>query len=339
MKTNKLMMAAVGAAISAAALNASAAVAWRWTSNATAADPVWTEVAEREVRLPAFTGASAADNVLELLAECTFAGTLPAQSAVTIRSASAAGSLVFAPATNAGAGAYALRGLSDDRRTALVEAARSGDSEAERMLAGELAGEAAPAGAFGWYLRGDTATAARLVNDQNAKLHGKVEDGWLVWTEGGEVVKLPTVDGQEVNPDAVFSLARSTKPIVYPSEPELTGEKGEQRIGFGGFSVVVPRHYTASVQGCVIVIELNENAAPTIADSEGGEKRGIDVAGDKVRIHFETRAAGLYYTLESTPELTGAWGAVAGPQTGTDFEVPISGDKSYYRIAVRDVVE
>lgn len=66
-------------------LSASALGSWRWTSNATAASPSWNEVASEALAVPAFTGATAADNVLELLGECSVLTTLSFTKDCTIR--------------------------------------------------------------------------------------------------------------------------------------------------------------------------------------------------------------------------------------------------------------
>lgn len=319
---------------------APAEVCWRWTSNATAENPVWTDVTEREVRIPAFTGATAADNVLELVGECVLAETVPTGCVMTLRAQSNRGSLAFDVSATSAMGLSApAGGLVDDRAETVVRqtvATESAEAEPELLLDGFSDAAVVPDEAFGRHLGGDSATAAQFINDLDARFHGRVENGWLVWTDAESPARLPTVDGQVVNPGEVFTLARSVKPIVYPSTPELSGEEGSQQIGFGGFSVVVPRHYTASLQGCVIAIELNRNAAPTIADSDDGEKKGIALKDGQVKIHFEPQAEGLFYTLETALEPQGEWMSAVGPQAGTDFSVQVDGEKRFYRIKVSD---
>ena len=180
---------------------------------------------------------------------------------------------------------------------------------------------------------GEYAGAQRIHAD-GSELVGKRDSAKLVWATASE--PRPTVGGQEVEPDKVFDLAREAKPITYPSAPEVSWAEGSQRIDFGSVSVEVPRHYTASLEGNVVSIALNRNAAPTIADSDGGEKKGIALKDGQVKIHFEPQAEGLFYTLETATEPQGEWTAVVGPQAETDFAVPVDGEKRFYRIKVTD---
>lgn len=63
------------AAVAAIALDASADVCWRWTSNGADANPTWIEVESPVFAPPAFTGATAEDNIVEFVQDCTYGQT------------------------------------------------------------------------------------------------------------------------------------------------------------------------------------------------------------------------------------------------------------------------
>ena len=76
----KLMMACVAAMV----MGAFGDTYWRWTSNATADEPTWTKSENPVLSVPAFTGATAEDNVLELLDDCSVAEILYFTKSCTI---------------------------------------------------------------------------------------------------------------------------------------------------------------------------------------------------------------------------------------------------------------
>ena len=147
----------------------------------------------------------------------------------------------------------------------------------------------------------------------------------------------PTVDGETVEADKVFAKAKSTKPIVYPSKPTLTGEAGVQRIVFGGKTVAVPAHYTATLAGNTVTIALNDNAKPVLADGEG-EKRAIIIGDAEVTLHIGNLIDGLLYSVLKANDLNGDWTELTKPAATSDFTVerPSTEAAAFYTIKVTD---
>ena len=153
-------------------------------------------------------------------------------------------------------------------------------------------------------------------------------------------VTQPTVDGEPVDPAEVFTLAKSTKPIVYPSAPELTGEVGAQTIAFGGVSVNVPRYYTATLSDNTVTLALNDFARPVLEDSDD-DKKAIAVGETTVSLHVGKRIAGLFYRVVTTTALGGDWVPVTAFLPVGDFTVDrkATDTSAFYKIEVSDIGE
>ena len=178
--------------------------------------------------------------------------------------------------------------------------------------------------------------------DGTKTLYDKVAKKCLAPTNGGGfAVGTPTetaADAGMVEPTAALETANSAKPIEYPSAPTLSGEVGAQTIAFGGVSVPVPRHYTATLSGNTVTLALNDFARPVLADSDG-DKKAIAVGETTVTLHVGQRIDGLYYRVVTTTALGGEWTPVTEFLPVADFTVDRKeADKSaFYKIETSDV--
>ena len=148
----------------------------------------------------------------------------------------------------------------------------------------------------------------------------------------------PTVDGVPVAVERVFEAARTTRPIAYPSAPVVTGEVGAQKIVFGGVTVAVPRHYTATVSGNTVVLTLNDFARPVISDGDG-DKKAISVGETTVSLHISNAIEGLFYRVVSASTLGDEWTPVTEFLPVADFTVDrkAADVSAFYKIEVSDV--
>ena len=118
------------------------------------------------------------------------------------------------------------------------------------------------------------------------------------WEESAPAA--PVVDGQTVVPGEEFNTATTEKPITYPSTPTITGEVGSQTITYGtSGSVQVPAYYTASADGNVVSLRLNDNALPEIDEAVIDEqtKPAMEVTDAITTVTLKTTNAKLYYGL------------------------------------------
>ena len=152
----------------------------------------------------------------------------------------------------------------------------------------------------------------------------------------------PVVDGKEVDPKAVFDVATSKKPIVYPEPVTLTGEPGLQNVVFKGNVTAVPTHYTASldVSGMVLSLTLNDAAKPCIAgdDTANPPVEPIAIKNGMVTIHVGNVIPTLYYALGFADTLDGVWTTNAYEKGRSDFEdTPGVGvDARFYQVYTTD---
>ena len=148
----------------------------------------------------------------------------------------------------------------------------------------------------------------------------------------------PTVDGVAVAVERVFEVARTTRPIAYPSAPVVTGEVGAQRIVFGGVTVAVPRHYTATVSGNTVLLALNDFARPVVSDGDG-DKKAIAVGETTVSLHIGNAIEGLFYRVVSAAALGDEWTPVTEFLPVSDFTVDrkATDTSAFYKIEVSDV--
>ena len=239
---------------------------------------------------------------------------------------------------NGGSGIVVLRYPAPDG--VIVEAEVSA-----KILNPEYTGETVSCGlaeTVGYNVSGVTATD---IGDYTATVTPKAGYVWDDGTMGAKTfswsvaVSMPQVAGENVAPAEVFTKAKESKPIVYPTEPTVTGEVGAQVISFGGVDVDVPDYYTASKSGNVVSLVLNDNARPVIAAE--GTTPGIAIADGKVRIHLSNVRGELYYTILSATSLDPAeWTPCGEAELGQDdFEYDASGETLFYKAAVRDEAE
>ena len=148
----------------------------------------------------------------------------------------------------------------------------------------------------------------------------------------------PTVDGVAVAAERVFEAARTTRPIAYPSAPVVTGEVGAQKIVFGGVTVAVLRHYTATVSGNTVMLTLNDFARPVISDGDG-DKKAISVGETTVSLHISNAIEGLFYRVVSASTLGDEWTPVTEFLPVADFTVDrkVTDTSAFYKIDVSDV--
>ena len=194
----------------------------------------------------------------------------------------------------------------------------------------------------GYTVSGATATD---VGDYTATVTPKAGYVWDDGTMGAKTfswsvaASTPQVAGENVAPAEVFTKAKASKPIVYPTEPTVTGDVGAQVISFGGVDVNVPDYYTASKSGNVVSLVLNDNAKPVITDED--ETPGIVIVDGKVHIHLGNVKSALYYTILSATSLdAGEWTPCGEAEQGQDdFEYNASGPVRFYKASVRDEAE
>ena len=147
----------------------------------------------------------------------------------------------------------------------------------------------------------------------------------------------PTVNGQKVDPERVFEIANSRKPISYPRSPTVSGTDGHQTIAFGGKTVDVPEYYTATPVGNTVTLALNDNAKPKIADGTDGTKAFV-VTDTTVSLHLEHTYENLFYARATCAKLDGTWTTGKFEKGKADFTV--NRDKSasacFCKIVVSD---
>lgn len=150
----------------------------------------------------------------------------------------------------------------------------------------------------------------------------------------------PQVAGESYDPEDAVNAARESKKIEYPSAPTLSGEAGAQTVDFGGVSAAVPSYYTASLDGNILSLKLNDSAKPVIKDED--DSKAFEIKDGKVSIHLINVKDKLYYSIISaeTPNAVDeAWEMCdegryeAGK---SDFEIDTKGEKRFYKASVKD---
>lgn len=155
----------------------------------------------------------------------------------------------------------------------------------------------------------DKATAYMITKDKTATVPmvGSLAMAFGTQASNTWVAMRPTVNGNSIAAGKVFDAARVSKQITYPSAPDLSGDIGSQTITWNGAAVDVPRYYTATLNGNVVSLVLNQFAVPVIAnatDSEGNiTTAAIKVADGKVALHLENTYEKLYYAITSSTTL------------------------------------
>lgn len=159
----------------------------------------------------------------------------------------------------------------------------------------------------------DSATAYMITNEMSATApsSGSLSMGFGTQASNTWAAMIseeqPTVNDNPIAADKVFDEARVSKPITYPSAPELTGEVGSQKITWNDVSVNVPKYYTASVNGNVVSLKLNQFAIPVIANETDDDGNitiaAVKVTDGKVALHLENTYETLYYAITSSTTL------------------------------------
>ena len=142
------------------------------------------------------------------------------------------------------------------------------------------------------------------------------------------------------DPEDAVNAARESKKVKYPSAPTLSGEAGAQTVDFGGVIAPVPSYYTASLDGNILSLKLNDSAKPVIKDED--DSKAFEIKDGKVSIHLTNVKDKLYYSIISaeTPNAVDeAWEMCdegkyeAGK---SDFKIDTKGEKRFYKASVKD---
>ena len=170
--------------------------------------------------------------------------------------------------------------------------------------------------------------------------------------EGGDTPVLPKIGDDYVEPAEVFTdekhAARTDRPIVYPTAPQLEGEVGSQTIKFVNSIALVPPYYTAKLSGTTIALELNDKA---LAPLDATEPKPFDV--NETTVSFTLKAEdiqpNLYYGVVASDDLatvTTGWSLAGTPVKGSDLlagdktitvEKKATATKQFYKLSATDV--
>lgn len=168
----------------------------------------------------------------------------------------------------------------------------------------------------------------------------------------------PVVDGTTLDPAQVFftngvAAARTDRAITYPTAPVLSGDVGSQKITFGGVEVEVPEYYTATLNGNVVSLALNNTALPTIgaANVTVGEeteaKEAIEVGDTTFTATLTSTSTKLYYGLKVAASPNAAEWTVGELTQGTGSAMQLTADKpvdgstvapaAFFKVYVTDI--
>lgn len=140
------------------------------------------------------------------------------------------------------------------------------------------------------------------------------------------------------DPEDAVNAARESKHVKYPSLPTLFGEVGAQVVTFDGVSAAVPSYYTASLDGNILSLKLNDAAKPAIDDED--ESKAFEIKDGKVSIHLTNVKNKLYYSIISaqTPNADDAdWEVCSEYEVGkSDFDFEADGETRFYKASVKD---
>lgn len=140
------------------------------------------------------------------------------------------------------------------------------------------------------------------------------------------------------DPEDAVNAARESKHVKYPSLPTLSGEVGAQVVTFDGVSAAVPSYYTASLDGNILSLKLNDSAKPVIKDED--DSKAFEIKDGKVSIHLTNVKDKLYYSIISaeTPNAVDEdWEKCGEYEAGrSDFDVEADGETRFYKASVKD---
>ena len=125
------------------------------------------------------------------------------------------------------------------------------------------------------------------------------------------VLKSPTIGDSPVDAAEVFEIAKVSKPVLYPSEPEVSTNTVDGvkvvTVAFGGVNAPVPDCYdvikSVTDNGYQISLVIkDEFKNPLIANSADDKTPAIKIEDGKVKIHLEGTHGRLHYSL-----MTSTW--------------------------------
>ncbi len=146
------------------------------------------------------------------------------------------------------------------------------------------------------------------------------------------VLKSPTIGDSPVDAAEAFEIAKVSKPVLYPSEPEVSTNTVDGvkvvTVAFGGVNAPVPDCYdvikSVTDKGYQISLVIkDEFKNPTIADSADDETPAIKIENGKVKIHLEGTHEKLHYSLMTSTSIdpSATWTTAEGDWTdNANFE-------------------
>ena len=126
------------------------------------------------------------------------------------------------------------------------------------------------------------------------------------------VLKSPTIGDSPVDAAEAFEIAKVSKPVLYPSEPEVSTNTVDGvkvvTVAFGGVNAPVPDCYdvikSVTDKGYQISLVIkDEFKNPSIANSADDKTPAIKIEDGKVKIHLEGTHGRLRYSLMTSTSL------------------------------------
>ena len=126
------------------------------------------------------------------------------------------------------------------------------------------------------------------------------------------VLKSPTIGDSPVDAAEVFEIAKVSKPVLYPSEPEVSTNTVDGvkvvTVAFCGVNAQVPDCYdvikSVTDKGYQISLVIkDEFKNPSIANSADDKTPAIKIEDGKVKIHLEGTHGRLHYSLMTSTSL------------------------------------
>lgn len=126
------------------------------------------------------------------------------------------------------------------------------------------------------------------------------------------VLKSPTIGDSPVDAAEAFEIAKVSKPVLYPCEPEVSTNTVDGvkvvTVAFGGVNAPVPDCYdvikSVTDNGYQISLVIkDEFKNPLIANSADDKTPAIKIEDGKVKIHLEGTHGRLHYSLMTSTSL------------------------------------